>query len=292
MPRHPSENYIKYLITSGHPQSDDDAWVTYGLSSLGYPTPDAEYLWWLRREIDSKRPANFQPQNRYHRESVKFLRSHGIWSIHNPDRTMHRANLIVTNLKARPLIEALLLGRVEPKEVAKKVNARLGEYFTSEEIEAYAHYYWNTGLLRVEDWMQIYSGEQNEAHRKQVLAIVQVGPAMALHKLGFQQAIESKTMLRETMEALYFDMREWRTMPISSSKTHALTAIARSMTMVDQALSQQDSALRESLKAFEKFRMQHANLTVPDMKQLAPAGNYTGSGAQLPEAHIPVEEAE
>ena len=114
---------------------------------------------------------------------------------------------------------------------------------------------------------------------------------MALHKMGFSQQIESTTMLKEMMEGLFFDFREWKSQPLSASRTKAMTAIARTAAAVDEQLSQADSALKDSLRAFEQFRMQHAQMAVPDVRQIAPGGNYSGSGAKLLEAApVPVEE--
>ena len=289
MIRHPSEGFIKYLMTSANPSSGSDDWIITTLTSLGFPRPDREYVAWIRQDLFSRIPVNFQPQNRYHRQSVTCLRAEGIYSLHHPDKGTREAALLVTNLRARMLIENLLLGRMEPKEVARKVNARLGEFYTGEGIEAYGRYYWNVSLLRVEDWVTLL--EEYEYTRQTTLSIVQGGAAMALHKMGFQQAIESKTMLKEMMEGLFFDFREWKSQPLSPAKTKAITTIARAAVSVDERLSQADSALKDSLRAFEAFRMQHAQMSVPDVRQIAPAGNYSGSGAKLLEA-VPVEKEE
>lgn len=285
MIRHPSEHFIKFLMTQQRPEAQDDKYVLMMVTSLGYPAPASDYLIWLRTQMAPKIPAGFQPQNRYHRDSVKFLRAEGIYSLHNPDEPTREASTVVTHLRARQLIEQLLLGHMEPKEIAKKVNAKLSEYFTTPCIEAYAHYYWNVDLLRVEEWAQLLEGY--DIQKSKTLAILQMGPAMALHSAGFQQQIESKMVLREMLESLYFDFREWKTKPLSASRTKALVDISKSAAHLDERLSQADSAIKESLVAFEKFRMKHAELTVPDVKSVATEGNYTGSGAKLLEAGVP-----
>jgi hypothetical protein len=284
MIKHPSESFIKFLMTSmstNATKSDND-WVQNMVVSLGYPAPDSDYLIKVRGDLSLKIPANFQPTNRYHQQSRKFLQSEGIWGLHNPDKATREANLVVTNLRARPIIESLLLGRIEPKEIAKKVNARLGEFFTTEGIDAYKHYYWNVGLLTVEDWDKLL--KDYDLQRQNTMAIIQAGPAMALHKTGFQQQIDSKSMLRNMQETLYFDFMEWRSKPHGSERTKSMAALARTSVLVDIQMSQADSALKDSLKAFEQFRMKHAEAGVPDMKQVAPGGNYTGSGAKLLDA--------
>ena len=282
MTRHPSEIFIRFLMTAPHPQADDNQWVSSIVTSFGFPPPDPVLLQWIRSDIQSKKPANFQPTDRYHRESVRFMRSEGIYALHNPDKPSREAGLIVTNLKARPIVEGLILGRMDSKEVAKKVNARLGEHLTADGIDAYRHYYWDPSKLKIEDWERLF--EQFDTQRRHITAIVQVGPSMALFKMGFQQALDSKTMLREIQEALFFDMKEWKTKPLSPDRTKALTAIARSAAQLDAQLSQADNQLKESLKAFEQFRMQHAQTQVPSLREVAPSGNFTGSGAKLLEA--------
>lgn len=289
MIRHPSEHFIKYLMTSGHPQEGSNEWVQMMLSSLGYPAPDMDYLIWLRADLGSKKPADFQPNNRYHMESRNFMKAEGIFGIHTRAKAVAEANKIVTNHRARLIIENLLMGRIDPKEVAKKINSKMGTFFTEEDIDAYRHYYWKVDLLRVEDWAQLL--ESYELQRANALAIVQVGASMALHKTGFQQAIDSKSMLRSMAETIFFDFQEWKTKKHGLDRTKAFALLSKSAVMVDEQLSQADSALKDSLKAFEQFRMETEKTQVPGVDTLAPIGNFTGSGAKLLEAPVDDEES-
>lgn len=282
MIRHPSENFVKYLFSSGHSQASQDAWIEMTLVSLGYPRPDSDYLLWLRSDFNSKMPSDFQPTGRYHRPSIRFMRAEHIYGMHNPDKAAREAHLIVTNLRARPIIENLLLGRMDPKEIAKKVNARLGEFFTSDGIEAYSNYYWNVGKLSVQEWSQLL--KDYDVQRANTLAILQVGPSMALHKMGFQQVIDSKSVLREMLNGAYFDFREWSVQPHSVNRTKAIVALAKSAALLDMQISQEDGALKNTLRKFEQFRMQHLKEGTASMRTLAPDGNFSGSGARLIEA--------
>lgn len=282
MIRHPSENFIKYLMTCEHPQAGDNAWAIMMVTSLGFPRPEDDYLIWLRSDLNAKMPPDFQPSNRYHTASRTFMKTEGIFGIHTRVKAVSDANEIVMNHRARLIIENLLLGRVEPKEVAKKVNSKLASFYTEEAIETYRHYYWQVGLLRVEDWAQLL--EPYEQQRQTALAIVQVGASMALHKTGFQQAIDSKSMLRTMQEAIFFDFQEWRTKKHGIDRTKALATLAKSAVMVDEQLSQADSALKDSLKAFEQFRMETEKRAVPSIDSVATVGNFTNSGAKLLEA--------
>lgn len=288
MIRHPSENFIKSLVVSAHAQPNNDDWIATVIEQMGWPRPGSDYLSWIRADIESRLPAGFRTSDKYHRPSTKFLREEHIYGLFFSEKAEIEASNIITNFRVRPMVEKLLLGRMPEKEIAKKVNARLCMHLSAASIERYHHYYWQVELLRVEDWALFY--ENNYAAKEDALSIAQVGPSLALHKLGFQQNIDSKSMLRIMQEGLFFDFMEWKSQPLSGEKTKSMTAIARSAVLVDEQLSSSDSALKDSLKAFEQFRMKHGKATVQDMTELAPAGNYTGSGARL--LDIPREEKE
>jgi hypothetical protein len=280
---HPSEYYIRYLMTLDHPQASQDGWILWNIQTLGFPAADLEYIRELRTELLPKIPVNFERTNRLNRESVKFMRSEGIWSMHNPDAPMQEATAILQNPKVREVVEQLLLGRLDPKEVAKKVNARFEEHCTTAGIESYRHCYWNVTLCSIEDWDRIL-GKANYQTREKAISALTIGPSMALHQTGFAQNIESKTVMKAVQEALYFDFLRWKAEPMSPDKTRALTGIAAGLCKVDEQLQQADSALRDALKSLEQFRMQHAEFQVQSIRDLAPAGNFSLSGAKLLEA--------
>lgn len=282
MLHHPSENFIKYLLTLTDPEAQQDTWIQMGVQAFGFPAPSADYVASMREFLYKDLPVNYDPKDRYNRPSVKFLRATGVWSMHNPDDSVRSAITILPNVRVRKLVEQLLLGRIEPKEVAKKVNSRMGTFFKAADIQTYSHYYWNCALLKTQDWIDFYEAYESTEKSKSI-AILHNGPAMALHATGFHQHLESKEMLREMQEALYFDFRDWKAQPRSMNKTRAMTALAKASTQVDVRLSEADSALRDSLKAFEQFRMEHASKSVKSIDDIAPHGNFTESGADIKE---------
>jgi len=282
MARHPCEYFIKYLVTLPRPEAQDDVWVQNGVQSLGFPPPDAAYVSTLREGLYKNLPPNYVPNDRYNRPSVKFLREEGIWSLHNPDSTVRSATEVLVAFKVRRLVEQLLLGRMDPKEVAKKVNSRLSVYYTGAIIKTYHHYYWNCDLLKSDDWVEFFAQyEKSEASKS--MAVLQGGPAMALHITGFRQHLESKDMLRTMQEGLFFDFLDWQKQPRSTERTRSMSNLAKAASQVDVRLSESDSALRDSLKAFEQFRMKHAQEEVMGIDDLAPAGTFTDSGAPMKE---------
>lgn len=291
MDRHPSEYFIRYLLTKPLPQAQDNNWIRQGVQALGFPAPPDTLVERLRSEMYPELPQNYEPSNRYNRESMRFLKKFHIRSIHNPDRHVQQAFLILPNFKVRRIVEKLLLGRMDPKEVAKKVNARTEQFFTVESIRVYCHYYWNCGLMKTADWSDFFEAyDQSDASRS--MAIVHSGPAMALHVTGYQQNLDSKAMLKDVQESMYFDFLSWKNKPTSPDKTSAMTRIAGAMSKTDVRLSEADSALKESLKAFEMFRMKASQTEVPSIDSVAPAGNFSDSGEKLKELSPPEDEEE
>lgn len=282
---HPSHFYIKYLMTLTRPEAQDDKWVSMMVTAFNLPAPKPEYLVAIRADLVPKLPAVYQPTNRYHRESVKFLRAEGIWGLHNPDDDIFQATNLLSNLRVRRVVDQLLLGRLEPREIAKKVNARFGEHFTAGIVDAYSHYYWNVALLRIDDWNEVFEGQ--ETAKSKALSVLQGGPAMALHAVGFEQRIESKLILRDMMETVYFDFRDWRNQPRSKIRTDCMVNLSKAATGLDFQLSQADVAIKDALHKFEQFRMQQSKEGVIDIHELAPNGEYTESGAKLLEAPAP-----
>lgn len=284
MVRHPSELFIKFVMTLPNQNATTDSWVAGYIGQLGFPEPELAYMGWLRAQMAPKLPDPFFPTNKFDPASVKFLKEEKIYGLHHPDVVTQECFKILTDFRARPMIEDFLLGRMDPKEVARKVNARLSAFFLAEVIETYGHYFWNCTLLKVDEWS--YMLREVDHRRQHTLSILQVGPAMALHKHGFSQQIESKTILKEMQESVYFDFRDWKAQPRSTKKTRALSVLARAAIGIDERLAQADSALKESLAAFERFRMKQSEHQVKSITELAPEGNFTGSGAKLIEAKV------
>lgn len=289
MTKHPSEFFIKYLLTLTRKEAQDDVWIQDSVKRLGFPEPKPEYVALLRDELYADLPAHYVPDDRFNRPSVKYLRANQIYSLHNPDKTVRDATALLVDFKARKLIEQMLLGRMKPKDIALKANSRLSTFLTSAIIKTYGHYYWNVSLLKSDEWVDFFDEyEKNDLSNS--MAILRGGPAMALHLTGFKQHLESKEILRSMQEGMYFDFLEWQKKPHGSERTKAMTSLAKGVSHVDVRLSESDSALRESLKAFENFQMKHSTTKVPGIDDIAPGGTFTDSGAEMKELAPPQDE--
>lgn len=280
--RHPSENYIKYLVSLPTADAQKDEWVRWSVETLGLPRVDPTLIQNLRGQVTAQLPASFDPSNRFHRQSMKLLRAQGIWSLWHRDESVELAISLLTDFKARDMVQKQLLGRLEPIDIAKKVNSRLQRFYTEKAIQAFEHYFWNVQSLTPAEWSALF--DLIDPRREEVLALLAVGPAMALRLTGFQQHIETKTMLREMMSGIYFDYKRWEAQPLSVDRTDAMAKLARTAVQLDNQLSQSDAAIKDALKSFEMFRMETSASRVTDISKLTPDGAFSRSGAKLLEA--------
>lgn len=280
--RHPSEFFIKYLLTLPQNEASDDNWITMGVQRIGYPPPIIPYIASLRQLILADYPVDYAPTDRYNRESVKYLRNHGIWSLHNQTPDVQEAIRLLADIPIRKVLEQLLLGRVEHKEIASRINSRFRRFITSETIEQYSHYFFNCALLKTNDWVAFFERyDRNEAQKS--LSIIQGGSGMALHTAGFRQEIESKDILKDMMETLHYDFKDWKNAPRSKDRTMAFATLVKAVTVIDERMSESSTAVRDHLAIFKAWQMTHTPGNVKGIEDIAPHGNFSESGAELKE---------
>ena len=107
-----------------------------------------------------------------------------------------------------------------------------------------------------------------------------VHSALALFHMRLEQAVESKTMIQRSQEIAYFTLEEVNLKPgTQPDKVKAISVLTKAVVECHEALSTSDMALKDVLKQFERFRMEHPQQIPPDIRQLAPLGNFTGGGA-------------
>lgn len=279
--RHPSEAFIKYLITSGKREAKDDNWITYQLGTLGLPPAEEGYIEVVRERLEQLIPSPFKPNDRYHKESRKFLHAEGIFGLHNPDAATEEANNLLTNIKARSVIEQLLLGRIPAVEISRRLAADAKEAVSPEAIECFKSYYWNVDKLRQEDWAILFADK--EVKLEKIKAILDCGAGLALHLAGFREEVEGKKLIKDMLEGVKWDFEQWMTQPRSEARTRSLNSLAKSACMLDTQLNSKTEQINKAFEMLEKFRVSHSNSEAPSIADVAPAGNFTQSGVKLVE---------
>jgi hypothetical protein len=274
--KHPAEFFIKYLLIKE--TVPDDAPILKTLEDWGFLSPQDKYLSFLRQALPEK-PEDFDHTNKLHRPSMKFLRDLGVYDLFFATDATEEAWSILSDPNKRMVVEQVLLARLDLKAGALRVNKSRNWHLTSEGLATYQHFFWNVPLLTFDEWGRFLYGRT--AMYDRFMGLLTAPASLAFHHLRLEQTLESKRMIQRTQEIAYFALEEVAQKPgVSTDKVKAIGVLGKTVIECHNALSTSDMALKDVLKQFERFRMEHPVMAPPDIKQLAPGGNFSGSGAE------------
>lgn len=274
--RHPAEFYLRALIIRD--PAVTDAQLLRELDNRGFLEPPQHYLGFLRQEIGMTPPPQvFEPFNRLHRPSTQYLRDQQVYEMFFPTPGLEEAQSYLIDPAKRMQVEQVIMSRVDIRSVAAKLNRKYNWFLTEDGITTYRHFFWNTKLLTFDQWGR-YLYERSSLYDR-YMALLQADTKLALFHLRIDQVVESKKMIQRTQEIAYFALEEVNQIPgVRSDKVKAIGILGKTITDCHNALSTSDMALSGVLKEFERFRMDHPLAAPPTVQQLAPGGNYSGSG--------------
>jgi len=272
---HPAEFFIKYLLVADEGISLDSINSTlelYGISSI-----EGGDLKLIKDDL-GQRPSNFQPWDRAHRATNTWLKKKRIFSLVHPDvATKEMKEKILSDPRAREKIDRLLLGNVSYIEASHRLR-KLGIKVSDSSIAEYCHYFWNTDNMGVSYWavyIEHDSSERTSAIRSAYSLAVLAGPEAAMYRVGIKKQIDGKKIMMEVQAELYHTFLETKTLPLSTKKVEMLSALARGLARIDERVQAGDSALQETLKKFEKFKLLHNEKKPPSLLELAPSGSVS-----------------
>lgn len=230
-------------------------------------------------KMSIKFPIPFTPENRLDRPSMKFLRDEQIYEMFYPTTAMEEAWSILSDPEKRLCTEQLLLSRLDLKMSAQKINKKRNWFLTEDGLKMFGHYFWNVKLLTFDEWGRfLYS---RTAMYEQYMSLLRAPQQLSFYLLRLDQTLESKQMIQRAQEIAYFTLEEVAQKPGTGiDKVKAIGVLSKSIVDCHNALSTSDMALKDVLKQFERFRMEYPQVAAPDIRQLAPGGNYSGSGVQ------------
>ena len=274
---HPAQFYIKYLIIKNPSWTDAD--VQKRIQDWGFlppPSWDDKYFVFLRNSIPAP-PPGFDPLNLTDRSSVIHLRNLGIYEIFRNSPEMQEAWDILANPDQRLVVEQIILSRLDLKQAALRINKRTGWFLSEEGIKLFRHYFWNSKLLTFDEWGKFLYNRSMMYERH--MALLHGDPRVALHHLRIDQGLESKMMIQRSQEIAYFTLEEVNLIPgTRPDKVKAIGVLSKAIVECHEALSTSDMALKDVLKQFERFRVEHPAFSPPDIHKIAPIGNYSGGG--------------
>lgn len=274
--KHPAEFFMKSLII--REPAITDAQVLQAIDRLGFLAPEATYLGFLRMEIPAP-PEPFNPGDRFHRESMRYLRDAQVYELFHQTPAMAEAWAYLADPNKRMVVEEVLLARLDLKSTASRLNKKHNWHLSEEGLELYRHYFWNVNLLTFDQWGR-YLYERSSLYDR-YMSLLQADKTLAYFLLRLDQVLDSKKMIQRAQEIAYFTLEEVNNVPgVRNDKIKAIGILTKSINDCHASLSTSDMALSGVLKEFEKFRMEHRELPATDIKNLAPVGNFTGSGSE------------
>lgn len=278
MAKHPAHFFVKYLLIKDPLSSD--AQILKTLEDWSFLSPDQSYLGFMRQKV--KVPPGFDPLNKLHRPSVKFLRDENVYELFHKTDAMEVAWAVLVDPTMRLVVEQILLARLDLKSSCQKMNAKHGWKLTVEGLEMFQHYFWNVPHLTFDEWGRFLYGRS--AMYERYMGLLTAPPQLAFFHLRLEQALDSKKMIQRTQEIAYFTLEEVAQKPgVSTDKVKAINMLGKTVLDCHAALSTSDMALKDVLQQFEKWRMEHPQSAPPDIKKLAPDGNFSGSGLEEPQ---------
>jgi hypothetical protein len=282
MAKHPAENLIRFFMVRDPAVTDGS--IQKMLEDWGFLTVDPTYLPLLRQEIPAP-PAGFNPGDKAHRASVTYLRDLKLYEFFHPNDAAEDAWRVLSIPDQRMAAEQILLARLDLAVTAKKINAKRGWDFTEKMLKMYQHFFWNVPSLTFDEWGR-YMFNRTSLY-EHYMGLLIASPMLAFYHLRLDQTVESKRMIQRTQEIAYFTMEEVAQKPgVHIDKVKSLSMLSKTINECHQSLSTSDMALKDVLRQFEHWRMEHPQITPPALNLLAPAGNHSGSGQDKKEAEV------
>ena len=270
---HPAHRFILYLLVSMEDPTLQSVCATLQLYGLAPCTPAC-----FARAFEEVNPipAGFNPAARAHAESRNYLRKLRIYSLFHPEpHTQEMRDRILPDPRLRMRIETLLLGKVQPHQIARRLT-KDGERISHEAVEEFRHYFWNVEGMSFEDWGDYFvSDEGGRTWRFQstLASALHCGSEVALQRAGLTRSLDMQEVLERMALELDATFREIQQLPLSAAKVEMMNATIRTMLRVDERRQESDAALQEVLKRFERFRMRQDPAKLPTLGTLAPTGS-------------------
>lgn len=255
--KHPSKNYIKYLII-------EDKNVNEVLASFDLPL--VKDITQLELNI----PDDLNTTDPTHKASIDWLKKEKIHDLYYPDLATKEAISYLEMAGIKESIQNLLIARLPAIEIARKLNGKWQINATSDGVDKYRHYFWDTAKIRFKDWAELY---REPSERTRIKKLSNLGAQYALQTEGFVQQIETKEALREIQLICYRAVKELSMDSPSPDWVKSIAMLTQTMTKINDALSEGGENNREVLKRFEHLSIQVEKTQIKNIKELTSEGS-------------------
>lgn len=274
---HPSQFFIKYLLSSGNHTFDE---ITNVMEMYGLGGVSKSYLSLLNAELEEDRPVPFRPRSTYHKASQTWLRKHGIYKAWHRDPAQQCAMDILCKPRVMALAQTFILSPVTPKQAVAKINDKEPEFHLSIiGYERFRHYFWNPKLLNSAEWGE-FVGRRDMAHSHWLrLAVNARGPEgvqLLLWKsgVGALKNVDRAKIFTDFRNIAYMKAKELESEKAGVDDSKALLNYARVARSAQEEINNSSDAVNDILEGFNAFRMSRKNISAPSVKQLT-GGNFT-----------------
>lgn len=272
--RSPAEYFTKYLI-SMYPDSEVVEQAS-GLRIWGVTLQEVQRL---RREMQPL-PDPYDPADPNNLATRQYLRKHGIHDLWYRTPAVNEAILIVNDPTLRASLEKLLLSPLKISEIVHQLTTQ--EFpLSNEGVQAFSHYFWNKKLLSPEEWGVFINERPGSYARTVALAAPADTAALVVPWVagvsGLPANIGTGQVARRIRDVAFMKILEIERMPANLAHSKMMLNYSKIVKDMEGELRQSDVALKDVLKAFDKFRLRKDTRDIPSIEEVA-GPNFSQSG--------------
>lgn len=284
--RSPSEYFIKYLISK---REHDENMILSIMEDFELDGRTAKYVKDLKRRMEPF-PEPWLPGKK-DPASIAFLRKHGIKDLWYPNAQVKEAYTILGIPQLRADVEQLLLSPIRVEEVVSRLSKHHNIILTIEGVVAFGHYFWNKKLLSIDAWVKFLEDRPGSYKRTTAL---RMSPDMAPSVVpwitgltGPPPGFNSGTVSKRVRDAAFVKVLEIEHQPATLAHSKMMKNYGEVIRTAESEMRQSDVALKDVLKAFEKFRMRKDVDAIPSIEEVAGTNfSMSGEGTDTPDDDI------
>jgi len=272
--RSPSEYFIKFLLSQQEHETNAVLRILEEFNLVGLTT---KYIDSLRARMEP-----FPSVWDITKEETKlYLKDQGIHDLWYPNDNTKEAYEILGNPQLRADVEQLLISPMRIEEAVSRINKHHKVRLTIPGVQAFGHYFWNKKLLPMHEWVELMEERPFVANQT---AVLRVSPDMATTLVpwvmgygGPPASLNTGTVAKRMRDAAFMKILEIERNPATLAHSKMMKNYSDVIKTAEAEMRQSDVALKDVLRAFEKFRLHKDSTVIPSIEEVA-GPNYSRSG--------------
>jgi len=279
--RSPAENFIKFLISKKEFQPTQILAMLEDYA-LHY-TVTSDTIRVLTRKMGTlPDPGALAGSDVIAQRAAKdWYRTQGILGLYIPNADVQGAYALLSQPTVRKNLEPLLLSPMRIEEVTKRINKHHSLTLAVTTVEAYRHYFWNKDYLSMKEWLVFLNERGNDWEAATALNVSPDVASMVVPWVtgmsGPPPNLNTGIVARRMRDVAFMKVLETERERASVDHSKMMKNYMDVVKAAESEMRQSDVALKDVLKAFEKFRMKRDADDVPSIEDVA-GFNYSQSG--------------